>query len=211
MLTMPMKKMTILRIAVPAPLRKYFDYLPPKSGAWEALQPGVRVRIPFGRRELIGIFTGFSDKSDFALNKLKPVLEIIDTETVIPNDILQLCFWAADYYHFPMGEVLAHALPALLRQGKLLPKTKEIVDTTPAVSLSSLSLNAAQETAVTSIRTALNTFQVFLLDGVTGSGKTEVYLQTIEYVLKNQQQVLVLVPEIGLTPQTIQRFRERLD
>ena len=72
-----------------------------------------------------------------------------------------------------------------------------------------LTLNEAQQLALTQILERLQEFQVYLLDGVTGSGKTEVYLQAITEVLKNQQQVLVLVPEIGLTPQTIQRFRQR--
>lgn len=70
-------------------------------------------------------------------------------------------------------------------------------------------LNPAQTTAIQNITAALGTFQPFLLEGVTGSGKTEVYLQTIERVLQKQQQALVLVPEIALTPQTIERFQQR--
>jgi primosomal protein N' (replication factor Y) len=72
------------------------------------------------------------------------------------------------------------------------------------------SLNSQQQAAVDKVSASLHQFAAFLLEGVTGSGKTEVYLQIIEKVLQQNQQVLVLVPEIGLTPQLLQRFRQRL-
>jgi primosomal protein N' (replication factor Y) len=198
----------ILRIAVPAPLRRYFDYLPPNIGSWQDLQPGVRIRVPFGRREMVGIFMGLETRSDVPRNKLKPALEIIDQEPVVPTDILELCVWAAEYYHYPIGEVLATALPTLLRQGKPL-RSAVLTDSSSRSSAAPFVLNTAQQSAVSAIQAASGTFQVFLLDGVTGSGKTEVYLQAIAHILEKDQQVLVLLPEIGLTPQTIQRFRER--
>jgi primosomal protein N' (replication factor Y) len=202
----------LLRIAVPAPLRQYFDYLPPKTMGWETLKPGARVKIPFRNRELIGIFMGFTTTPDVPINKLKTVLEIIDNKPIIPHDILQLCIWAADYYHAPIGEVLAAALPALLRQGKSADiKIRNNAANIPRTLSSPLILNAAQQSAISAIQASENRFQVFLLDGVTGSGKTEVYLQCINHFLKNKKQILVLLPEIGLTPQTIQRFRERFD
>lgn len=205
---MKLEQSKTLRIAVPAPLRQYFEYLPPLQGNWEPLQPGMRVRVPFQGRELIGIFMSVVPESSVAWHKLKPVIEIIDTEPIIPADILQLCLWAADYYHYPIGEIVAHALPALLRKGKIA-NAPAISSITADISVLPLSLNAAQQVAVMAIQAASKIFRIFLLDGVTGSGKTEVYLQTITHVLNHQQQVLVLVPEIGLTPQTLQRFRER--
>lgn len=203
---------TLLRIAVPVPLRQYFDYLPPKTTGWDKLSPGSRVKIPFGRREVVGIFMGFVTTPDIEMNKLKPIIEVIDDEPIIPDDILQLCLWAADYYHAPIGEVFAAAMPALLRQGKstevkIRDKSIQVITSLPCP----LVLNNAQQAAISSIDESKDTFKVFLLDGVTGSGKTEVYLQNIKYFLDKQKQVLVLLPEIGLTPQTIQRFRERFD
>jgi primosomal protein N' (replication factor Y) len=72
-----------------------------------------------------------------------------------------------------------------------------------------LTPNEDQKKAIQTILKALKKYQAFLLDGLTGSGKTEVYLQVMHEVLKQGKQVLVLVPEIGLTPQTISRFQSR--
>lgn len=201
---------TILRIAVPTPLRKYFDYLAPAAWAIETLKPGMRVRVPFQHRELIGIFIERATTSDLPIEKLKTAITILDAEPALPPDILQLCLWAADYYHYPIGEVLHGALPVALRKGKepknLTSSSKEeISELKPA----DFNPNLSQQAAINAINDAKNSFQVFLLDGVTGSGKTEVYLQAITHTLNQAQQILVLVPEIGLTPQTIARFRER--
>lgn len=199
----------MLQLAVPAPLRRYFDYLSTSGCDLSRLQQGVRIKIPFQKRELIGIFMGTTTTTDVPLDKLKPILELIDTDPVISKEIMQLCLWAADYYHYPVGEILLGILPGWLRQGKpaVLSRAKPLLAT--AVGTEPLVLNSAQQSALDAIQAAQNSFQVLLLDGVTGSGKTEVYLQAIAKVLQEQKQVLVLVPEIGLTPQTIQRFRER--
>lgn len=200
---------SLLEIAVPAPLRRYFHYLCPVEYDHALFKPGMRVRVPFQRRELVGIFMGFKTETDVSLQKLKPIIEILDKEPLISEEILTLCRWAADYYHYPIGEVLLSALPGLLRQGKpaivLRPKPLLIVEETK----NCLSLNSAQAAVMAEVRLAVNRFQTFLLEGVTGSGKTEVYLQIIADVLARGQQALVLVPEIGLTPQTLARFRER--
>jgi primosomal protein N' (replication factor Y) len=292
---MNINKTIILRVAVPKPLRQSFDYLAPFGCSPEALEPGIRVRVPFSNRELVGILLEVVAEPQIALNKLKQAIELIDINPVIPASILQLCLWSSDYYHHPIGDVLDTALPTLLRQGKpaqasLAPFWK-ITEQGLAVDHTTLSraprqiellkwlglypagvtaqqlkdqaqprtilkalcdkgwvschsreggnpfisnlvpamdshlrgkssesvlnkndehaLNPAQQSALDSILAATGTFQVLLLDGVTGSGKTEVYLQAITHILEQQKQVLVLVPEIGLTPQTIQRFRER--
>jgi len=203
------KNSKIAEIAAPVPLRRCFDYLLPESIDLTQLFPGMRVRIPFHRREIVGILLTVKDASTVPYDKLKPIIQVLDSEPIISPDIFQLCTWAADYYHHPFGEVLLGALPAWLRQGKStqLKRTKKLL-VTENVS-SPLILNSYQQTALAAIQSSSTQFNVFLLDGVTGSGKTEVYLQIIADVLKRQQQILVLVPEIGLTPQTIQRFRER--
>src|SRR5690349_2264133 len=112
---MSITKKTFLQVAVPVPMSQCFDYLAPLGGAPEKMQPGLRVRVPFQRRELVGIFMGSAAESDIPADKLKRVSEVLDVEPIISSDMMQLCLWAADYYHYPIGEVLISALPVLLR------------------------------------------------------------------------------------------------
>lgn len=199
-----------LRLALPTPLRRLFDYLPPQDVDPKSLIPGIRVRVPFQSRTLTGVLVEVAKNSAVPYGKLKTALEILDEGALLPDDMFKLCQWASDYYHYSLGEVLAGALPALLRKGKpakVKVKARAVQDSfdTP------LALNPAQQQAVEEISAAKKHFRVFLLDGVTGSGKTEVYLQAIAERLNDGEQVLVLVPEISLTPQTIGRFRARFD
>lgn len=272
----------ILRLAVPSPLRRLFDYLPPAEmsrSVAERLQPGVRVLVPFGPRQLVAVLISVESDSSVSHGRLRHALDILDPQPLLPASLMQLYLWAAQYYQHPPGDVFHNMLPALLRQGrpanhpgrkvwclsaagralslndlKRAPRQREIVDylseheeldrelltelaisTTALSSLqkaglvetverpplarrppaikpiaeSALPLNDEQRAAVESIRQAIGSFACFLLDGVTGSGKTEVYLQVIAEVLEQSRQALVLVPEISLTPQTIIRFRKR--
>ncbi|HSW94062.1 MAG TPA: primosomal protein N' [Gammaproteobacteria bacterium] len=206
---MKSRQKPLLQIAVPTPLRRYFDYLPPADFPIDRLQKGMRIKVPFQRRELIGIFMGLTDQSDVPVHKLKEAIACLDDEPILTPDLLELCLWAADYYHSPIGEVIAAALPAWLRQGKSMvvsPKKTGDISHTPETPLV---LNTEQQAALSAIESSSHQFKVHLLDGVTGSGKTEVYLQAIAKVLERGEQVMVLVPEIGLTPQTIQRFSRR--
>ena len=243
---------------------------------------GCRVRVTVGKRELIGVvFTQrpLSQQGGLPADELNPVLEVLDCKPILPADLRRLLQWAAGYYHSPLGEVVATALPVLLRQGRALDLlarywriTPQAATTLPGRStrqqeaLQALSLYEAhgaseatlllmgherttlqalagkglaesfeqekepqpdqprlsevpltpsseQQAAIDAIRQlvqpAAYRFEGFLLEGLTGSGKTEVYLQVMQTVLEQRKQVLVLVPEIGLTPQTIQRFKRR--
>jgi primosomal protein N' (replication factor Y) (superfamily II helicase) len=266
----------ILRIAVPSPLPQTFDYLPPPQCAPEQLRPGVRVCVPFGRSRSIGILLALGTDSVWPAARLKAAIEVLDDAPLLAAEQLELAQWASQYYHYPIGEVLAAMLPVLLRQGQAahleslrswhLTSAGEAVDpatlsraprqaallallrshpqgvlpemlaTEPDACRATLrtcsakgwieerrffpqatqtvaaapQLNDAQQAAVTAVTDAFDRFQAFLLDGVTGSGKTEVYLRLIEQVMQRGRQVLVLVPEIALTPQLIGRFQERL-
>jgi primosomal protein N' (replication factor Y) len=270
---------TILKVAVNVPLSRLFDYLPPDGDA--AIPPGSRVVVPFGRREQIGVVMAQTNYSDLPTGKIRQCLSTLDGEPVLSADDLRLISFTSDYYHHPIGEVVAAALPALLRQGKPLSPTLTFVaitDAGEAVDVEGLArraprqaellecirdsggngldveslaeliptwrraakplsekglivrfdattdaeppqcdvtaspgpeLNDDQCKAVAMLRQH-DEFAAFLLDGVTGSGKTEVYLQVIRDVLANDRQVLILVPEIGLTPQLVSRLRRRL-
>ena len=100
---------TILRIAVPSPLHSIFDYLPPADG--DNYQPGQRIKIQFGRSEKIGVLIEITATSELPLNKLKRAIAQLDPKPLWNKKLFQLICWAAGYYHHPIGEVFATALP----------------------------------------------------------------------------------------------------
>lgn len=111
----------LLEIALPVPLRRHFDYLPPLDWTAEQiaeLTPGVLIHVPFGRQELIGVLLRIKTSSDQPEHKLRPALAIPDIQPVLDQELLDLCLWAADYYQCAAGEALQTALPVLLRQGE---------------------------------------------------------------------------------------------
>ena len=195
--------MQITEVAIPVPLHNTFDYL-----CKEKVVIGSRVKVPFGSKKVTGIVLSHKDKSSFS--KLKEVEEVIDHEALLSKEILEFLTWSANYYHHPIGEVLSNALPKNLRNGKpaLLKKPSEAH---VKVSSTDIQLTTEQSFAINEVLKSSSEFNGFLLHGVTGSGKTEVYLNITERLLKTGKQVLVLVPEIGLTPQMISRFKERIE
>jgi primosomal protein N' len=106
--------MPVAHVALPVPLPRTFDYLLPEGMPVKA---GCRVRVPFGKQERIGIVTAVSERSELPLDELKPVIDTLDAEPVFSSAVWRLLLWAADYYHHPIGDVLFHALPIMLRQG----------------------------------------------------------------------------------------------
>jgi primosomal protein N' (replication factor Y) len=108
--------MTILRLAIPSPLRREFDYLPPQDlseARAAALQPGIRVLAPFGHRQLTGYLVAVLADSAIDSGKLKEAIAILDTQPLISTALIKLCQWAANYYQHPLGEVI----PAAFSQG----------------------------------------------------------------------------------------------
>ncbi len=271
--------MPVVAVAVPVHLNRSFDYIYADD---EDIQPGMRICVPFMNKQLIGIALATKNDSEFPLAKLKPIINVLDDSPILSTDMLAFFTWCADYYHYPIGEVIAQALPVLLRKlesAKLSSYTfwqltdsahdltvQELNRLTPAqlqtikllaetgltqshlklANIKSTTIKALQdkglisqeyieiqdndaqhwrqnlvvsdnrpslntEQAITIAAIDINRFGTYLLDGVTGSGKTEVYLNVIEKVLNKGQQALVLVPEIGLTPQTISRFKRRFN
>ena len=222
--------------------------------------------MPFGRSEVVGIVTGYSETS---AHRLKPVTDVLDDDGFLAPDLIVLAQWLSSYYHHPLGEVYATLLPSAARRGAVpeprwplswiatasddsrlarAPRQREAfetlqglgaavperelralgidrrtlvaladkglaksAETKPAyrAARSPISLNREQQTAVRAIMATIGTRVTHVLDGVTSSGKTEVYMRAIAKVVDNGGQVLVLVPEIGLTPQTLARFRRR--
>jgi len=199
------------------PVRGQFDYLPPNPLPSWPLVPGLRVKVPFGAQSLVGIIRQVREKTECPPNKLKPIDTVLDEAPLFPPSLFELGLWLHRYYHCPLGEVWNLLLPKALRQGKAdaWPNEKrrrkgdwENIDP-GSLPEQALTLNPAQASSVQTLQQAQDQFQVFLLEGVTGSGKTEVYLQTMASVLQAQKQVLIIVPEIALTPQTVARFQAR--
>src|SRR5262245_17622804 len=112
----------VLRIALDMPLRRLFDYLPLASVTGEV---GQRVRVPFGRQRLVGLVMEQADSSDLPADRLKTVFEVLDAEPVLDQSAVELLRWAADYYHHPIGEVIAAAIPKALREGAPITATEE--------------------------------------------------------------------------------------
>ncbi len=178
----------------------------------------MRVRLPFARREVVGLILHIADHTDVPEEKLRDVTALLDEAPLFAPADLALLEWAAGYYHHPIGEVVATALPRQLRAiRKRKPKAaaaRAIAAQAASVSLreSPHELSAAQAAAVGALQAAhAQGAGNFLLDGVTGSGKTEVYLQVCAQILALGGSVLVLCPEIGLTPQLVERFERRFD
>jgi primosomal protein N' (replication factor Y) len=196
--------MSILQIALDVPLPRLFDYR--HEGDLPESAVGRLAKVPFGAGSKIGVVVGMVEQSDQPAEKLKSA-ELQTELPVLPADWLELCRFCARYYHYPLGQVMAFALPPLLRKGKLPRAIKSKIGADEKVP-SSNEATADQAAAIAAIVEASG-FQTFLLHGVTGSGKTEVYLRAIEAVLARGGQALMLVPEIALTPQLESRVSAR--
>lgn len=292
---------SFVQVVLPVPLHRTFEYSLDKNNI-DAYHSGCRVLVPFGKKFIVGVVIGTSDTSEFDIEKIKSVTALIDTKPIFSDSMISLANWIADFYIYPIGEVLSSMMPALLRklpqerktssddyakqvlieqsndavvksalraqlpfieylyakpgkpeQLEALKKSKKQLDLFQQLheqemlvkqvkanysgaivkGLIDKSLafvdykqakqgewqsrivlgekqraNPEQAIAIASINQA-SVYTSFLLEGVTGSGKTEVYLQVIEALIQQGKQVLILVPEIGLTPQTVKRFEER--
>jgi primosomal protein N' (replication factor Y) len=270
----------IIRVALDTPLRRTFDYL--RDADSPAGMAGQRVRVPFGRREKIGFIVSIENQSEIDNAKLKRISSYIDHQPTFDPALLTLLRWAADYYHHPLGEVIATALPKLLREGaplqersfvwaittagrraleageaKRAPQQRALLErlardeagvpedeladwprwrdharslrerewaerrerehasALPPVQPDGLATGVPeptpdQQAALDTIIASGDTgYRAWLLQGITGSGKTEVYLRLAERQLRAGHRVLILVPEIGLTPQLVGRFAKR--
>ena len=205
--------MNIVRVALDLPLPRLFDYLAPDSNESDI---GRRAIVPFGTGSRTGVIIELATASEQPGAKLKAVTGILRDMPALPAEWLALCEFCARYYQTPLGEVTSFALPPMLRRGKLPRLKKSALEIAaspasppePASAPALPKLMAAQEAAVAAIFDTAG-FQAMLLHGVTGSGKTEVYLRAIDAVLARGGQALMLVPEIALTPQLEGRVAAR--
>ena len=205
-----------LTIALDTPLDRLFDYRWEASAGEPVPHIGQIALVPFGKQEMAGLIVGISNQTSIPIDKMKQVLAIRHQCTALNTQWIDLCRFAADYYQRPLGEVVIPALPKNLRALKTtslernLKKLAKLVVSQNAHPNQEPPLNQQQQTAVDTIAKTQG-FTAYALYGVTGSGKTEVYLQAAARILvqNEQAQVLILVPEINLTPQLENNIRQR--
>ena len=204
--------MKIIRVALDVPLPHLFDYTCEEAGAGDV---GCRVIVPFRRRKQVGVVLEVAETSEVPAERLKPAERILHDAPPLPEAWLQLVRFCSSYYQKPIGETMLSVLPPRLRRtGEFAPRRKAAARSQQVPRVQDLpapahELNPEQEAAYRQVRDSLGAFQAFHLFGITGSGKTEVYLHLVAETLKRGAQALVLVPEISLTPALEALFRRR--
>ena len=191
-------------IAVGLPLRQCFTY---KSKV--AIKKGTRVVVPFGKKSIVGIVVKKISNPN-SLKGLKEIISIADNHSCFDNSIFSTILWASEYYHHPIGEVFFSFMPTLLR--KKNDKTISSLNKASEYKLNAKDKKfklTKEQNATLSKLNKIKEFNPSLIYGVTGSGKTEIYLQLVEKFIKKNKSVLVLVPEINLIPQLVKRFEDR--
>jgi primosomal protein N' (replication factor Y) len=264
-------KMHIVRVALDVPLSILFDYL---FSVDLQIEIGQRVLVPFGRKLVVGIALELAESSNWAPERIKPVVKVFDDVPPLSAELLTLLRFCSDYYHHPLGMTVMSALPARLRVQEpvafkhelnyaltelgqnldpaQIPKRRviqhrifealqngvmsgiqiralstgtaanlkamieagwvercETPATTPTHTFNSVHTpTTAQQKVIDAVKQTSG-YRCFLLHGITGSGKTEVYVHLMHQSLQRGEQVLLLVPEINLTPQLENYFRSR--
>ena len=200
--------MAIARVALPVATAAPFDYWIPDG---LAVTRGALVEVRLARRVLAGVVVDVVATSEVAQERLQPIVELRQDVPALPADVLVLAEFVAKYYQEPLGLVLAQMLPplaAVTRRARLSPGDPGPSDAPQ--ERRGAPLNVDQARAAKSIIEAAGSFAPYLLQGVTGSGKTEVYLAAAAECIAADGQVLILLPEINLTPQFRQRIADAL-
>ncbi|MDD5681277.1 MAG: primosomal protein N' [Candidatus Omnitrophica bacterium] len=201
--------MNYAEVALNLPINKTFHYNIPEAAS-QYIAIGKRVWVPFGKRRIIGYVVDIGDKSP--MRNLRDIEKVIDDTPIISSDLMRLAKWLSAYYCTSLGSALAAIVPAPLKSGKTSVKARKTVTAEEKyASTTSLKLTGEQERAFREIKKSIEKeeFKVFLLHGITSSGKTEIYLQCIADILAKGKNAIVLIPEISLTPQTVERFKAR--
>ncbi len=193
-------------------LRGPFDYQLPEELRGGAVDVGSMLVVPFGRREVLGVVVGLADSSDVAAGKLLAPLRAL--ELGVPAEMVALAEWIAAEYCSTIARALGLVLPPGATR-RLSGRKRRTVTRTPHLGVGSRAphppaLTGDQQAVLATLEQALAAEGAErLLHGVTGSGKTEIYLRAAASALARGQGVIVLVPEIALTPQIVGRFIER--
>ena len=193
-------------IAVGLPLRQCFTY---KSK--DVITKGKRVIVPFGSKSIVGIVVKKIAKPK-SLKGLKEIISIADEHSCFNGSIFETITWASDYYHHPIGEVFFSFMPTLLRKqnDKIIIDPDDNAEYKLNEEDKKLKLTKEQNINLSKLN-KVEKFSPSLIYGVTGSGKTEIYLQLAEKFILQNKSILILVPEINLIPQLEKRFKNRFN
>ena len=193
------------QVAVPVPLKSEFTY----SFDSDALdvKPGVRVMVPFKNRRMQGYVISVSEEKPDVEFEIKDIQRVVDKEPLFDKKDYDLALWMERFYFSSRGEILDTMIP-----GGRKDTSFGGLDAEEAIERPDVVLSEEQENAV---RTVMETDQrMYYLFGVTGSGKTEVFLRCAEKVIEQGGQVIYLVPEITLTHQlalqVLKRFKNNV-
>ena len=198
--------MRIARVALDVPLEDAFDFRVPEG---VETSPGSLVVVPFGRARKVGVVVGHATRSSVPADRLRDLESVVADVAPLGKPELDLFEFCARYYQKPLGEVIAAALPPRLRQVRRRAIASVARPGGAGAFREMHALTREQEAAIALSLAGMERFHPVLLQGVTGSGKTEVYLRVIAATLARGRQALFLVPEIGLTPQFEEHVRER--
>lgn len=194
----------IVQVCIPQTNRDFFDY----SIGDIAPCIGARVWVPFRKQRRLGVVIGQYETEHLRSN-IKCIASIIDDSPLLSKELLQLCQWVSEYYQATLASVLTHTLPKKYRQGVEDSQVPQTCLPSPTSVPLPIILNNEQQEVVNTLYSHLEGHRCFLLQGVTGSGKTEVYFEVIQKLVSQGRQILLLVPEIGLTPQLLTRIQAR--
>ena len=212
---------TVVQVVVDKPLAQGFDYLWDQQNLGQEPMIGQVVEIPFGRSSLIGVVIKVSGHSDFDINKLKQVKAVAPLPP-LDSAALRLMNFASQYYIHGLGETIVPTIPQMWKKPedwekipkKLIAAEKKKEKKDREIKSEGLiaesQLNNEQQSALNTLRNIAveKKFRAILLQGQTGSGKTAVFLSWLSSILEDAKaQVLILVPEINLTPQLERRVR----
>lgn len=204
--------MKYAEVALNLPINELFTYEIPEE-MHGAVCAGSRVLVPFRNKKVVGIVVRLSDKTD--LETVKKVQNCLDSYPVLTPELLPMLEWVSDYYRCSLGEAIHAALPCLGKGKKhpldKIPDLDELEAKYGYMEPEHKDPTPEQKNALEILKQKIDKgkFNVSLLYGVTGSGKTEIYLQAIARTLAQKKNALILVPEIALTYQLIKRFKER--
>lgn len=188
---------------------KIFQYIIPKE-LEEAVSVGMQIRVPFGKANRVrsGYVIGISEKPNFDTDKMKELTGVVSGSIPIEGKLIKLAAWMREKYGSTMINCLMTTMPVKKQVRKTAPKlmTEEYIVDTPCVE----SLSGAQQKLVDDFSGDIDNDikNTYLLHGITGSGKTEVYINCIKKIIEKGKQAIVLVPEIALTYQSVARFKQ---